>query len=52
MFRDSFKYYKSRKPTPDLSDVIDFENPNYVRVRNTAYCFTFFWELIMNILLG
>lgn len=23
-FRDSFKYYKSRKPPPDLCDVIDF----------------------------
>ncbi|XP_020284467.1 nucleic acid dioxygenase ALKBH1 [Pseudomyrmex gracilis] len=34
MFRDSFKYYKSRNPTPDLSNVIDLETPNCVRVRN------------------
>lgn len=33
MFRDSFKYYKSRNPAPDLGDVIDLENPDYVRVR-------------------
>ncbi|EZA61237.1 Alkylated DNA repair protein alkB-like protein [Ooceraea biroi] len=36
MFRDSFKYYKSRTSAPDLSDVIDLENPNYVRVRRIA----------------
>ncbi|CAL1673198.1 unnamed protein product [Lasius platythorax] len=33
MFRDSFKYYKSRNPAPDLADVIDLESPNRVRVR-------------------
>lgn len=26
MFKESFKYYKSRKPPPSLKDVIDFEN--------------------------
>ncbi|XP_043284025.1 nucleic acid dioxygenase ALKBH1 [Venturia canescens] len=26
MFKDSFKYYKSRDPPPDLSDVIDLRN--------------------------
>ncbi|XP_028044923.1 nucleic acid dioxygenase ALKBH1 [Monomorium pharaonis] len=33
MFRDSFKYYKSRNPAPDLDDVIDLENPDCIRVR-------------------
>ncbi|EFN63303.1 Alkylated DNA repair protein alkB-like protein 1 [Camponotus floridanus] len=33
MFRDSFKYYKSRNPAPDLDDVIDLESPEHVRVR-------------------
>lgn len=33
MFRDSFKYYKSRNPAPDLGDVIDLEDPDRVRVR-------------------
>ena len=28
MFRDIFKYYKSRVPPPDLRDVIDFEHPD------------------------
>lgn len=26
-FKKEFKRYKQRKPSPDLSDVIDFENP-------------------------
>lgn len=34
MFRESFKYYKSRNPAPDLNDVIDLENPDCIRVRN------------------
>ncbi|XP_067205759.1 nucleic acid dioxygenase ALKBH1 isoform X2 [Linepithema humile] len=34
MFRDSFKYYKSRNPAPDLSNVIDLENLDCIRVRN------------------
>lgn len=25
-FRDVFKYYKKKKPAPDLSGVIDFED--------------------------
>ncbi|XP_011630998.1 nucleic acid dioxygenase ALKBH1 [Pogonomyrmex barbatus] len=33
MFRNSFKYYKSRNPAPNLGNVIDLENPNRVRVR-------------------
>ncbi|XP_029165201.1 nucleic acid dioxygenase ALKBH1 [Nylanderia fulva] len=33
MFRDSFKYYKSRNPAPDFGDVIDLENPDHVKVR-------------------
>ncbi|EFN81599.1 nucleic acid dioxygenase ALKBH1 isoform X1 [Harpegnathos saltator] len=33
MFRDSFKYYKSRNPAPDLSKVIDFDDPDHVRVK-------------------
>ncbi|XP_070160251.1 nucleic acid dioxygenase ALKBH1 [Polyergus mexicanus] len=33
MFRDSFKYYKSRNPAPNLDDVMDFESPDHVRVR-------------------
>ncbi|GAB1863130.1 Alkylated DNA repair protein alkB-like protein 1 [Camponotus japonicus] len=33
MFRDSFKYYKSRNPAPDLGDVIDLESPQHVRAR-------------------
>ncbi|XP_029675857.1 nucleic acid dioxygenase ALKBH1 [Formica exsecta] len=33
MFRDSFKYYKSRNPAPNFDDVIDFESPDHVRVR-------------------
>ncbi|XP_014482261.1 PREDICTED: alkylated DNA repair protein alkB homolog 1 [Dinoponera quadriceps] len=33
MFRDSFKYYKSRNPAPDLGNVIDFDDPDRVRVR-------------------
>ncbi|XP_050462074.1 nucleic acid dioxygenase ALKBH1 [Cataglyphis hispanica] len=33
MFRDSFKYYKSRNPAPNLDDVIDLENPDHVKVR-------------------
>ncbi|XP_053996113.1 nucleic acid dioxygenase ALKBH1 [Hylaeus anthracinus] len=28
MFRDSFKYYKSRNSSPDLRDVIDLNDPN------------------------
>ncbi|XP_033304579.1 nucleic acid dioxygenase ALKBH1 [Bombus bifarius] len=32
MFKDSFKYYKSRKPCPDLKDVIDLNNPDYNKV--------------------
>ncbi|XP_014234533.1 nucleic acid dioxygenase ALKBH1 [Trichogramma pretiosum] len=27
-FRDSFKFYKARKPPPDLSEVIDIRNPD------------------------
>lgn len=34
MFKDSFKYYKSRKPYPDLKDVIDLNNPDYNKVCN------------------
>ena len=34
MFRDRFKYYKSRNPCPDLKDVIDLNKPNYNEVRN------------------
>lgn len=26
MFKDAFKYYKSRNPTPELSKVFDFNN--------------------------
>ncbi|XP_011694632.1 PREDICTED: alkylated DNA repair protein alkB homolog 1 [Wasmannia auropunctata] len=33
MFRDSFKYYKSRNPAPDFGDVIDLERPDRIRVR-------------------
>ncbi|XP_029039227.2 nucleic acid dioxygenase ALKBH1 [Osmia bicornis bicornis] len=32
MFKNSFKYYKSRKPFPDLKDVIDLNNPKCSRV--------------------
>lgn len=32
MFRDSFKYYKSRNPVPDLGSVIDFDDLSRVRV--------------------
>ncbi|KAG5324534.1 ALKB1 dioxygenase, partial [Acromyrmex heyeri] len=33
MFRNSFKYYKSRNPAPDFGDVIDFESPDCIEVR-------------------
>ncbi|XP_039310056.1 nucleic acid dioxygenase ALKBH1 isoform X2 [Solenopsis invicta] len=33
MFRNNFKYYKSRNSVPDFSDVIDFENPNRFEVK-------------------
>ncbi|XP_076288553.1 alpha-ketoglutarate-dependent dioxygenase AlkB [Lasioglossum baleicum] len=32
MFRDSFKYYKSRNPPPDLKDVIDLNDRNNNKV--------------------
>ncbi|CAK9806800.1 Nucleic acid dioxygenase ALKBH1 [Anthophora plagiata] len=32
MFKDSFKYYKSRNPYPDLKDVIDLNNPDCNKV--------------------
>ncbi|KAF3430682.1 hypothetical protein E2986_06564 [Frieseomelitta varia] len=32
MFKDSFKYYKSRNPCPDLKDVIDLDKPDYNKV--------------------
>ncbi|KOC61223.1 Alkylated DNA repair protein alkB like protein 1 [Habropoda laboriosa] len=32
MFKDSFKYYKSRNPYPDLKDVIDLNNPGSNKV--------------------
>ncbi|XP_015436317.1 PREDICTED: DNA oxidative demethylase ALKBH1 [Dufourea novaeangliae] len=32
MFKDSFKYYKSRNPPPDLKDVIDLNGPNGSKV--------------------
>ncbi|KAM7349787.1 alpha-ketoglutarate-dependent dioxygenase AlkB isoform 2-T2 [Cochliomyia hominivorax] len=28
MFKESFKYYKSKWPVPDFKDVIDFQNPS------------------------
>ncbi|XP_024937340.1 nucleic acid dioxygenase ALKBH1 [Cephus cinctus] len=33
MFKDSFKYYKSRNPPPDLKDVVDFSIPDLNKVR-------------------
>ncbi|XP_017889294.1 nucleic acid dioxygenase ALKBH1 [Ceratina calcarata] len=33
MFRDSFKYYKSRDPNTDLRDVIDFNKPDNNKFR-------------------
>ncbi|EGI66087.1 PREDICTED: alkylated DNA repair protein alkB homolog 1 [Acromyrmex echinatior] len=33
MFRNSFKYYKSRNPAPDFGNVIDFESPDCIEVR-------------------
>lgn len=33
MFKDSFKYYKSRNPPPNLQNVIDFRNPDFSKVR-------------------
>ncbi|XP_031785689.1 nucleic acid dioxygenase ALKBH1 [Nasonia vitripennis] len=36
MFKDSFKYYKARKPPPDLKDVIDVEKTDDPTVRKIA----------------
>ncbi|XP_066581014.1 nucleic acid dioxygenase ALKBH1 isoform X2 [Prorops nasuta] len=33
MFKDSFKYYKSRNPFPDLKNVIDIDSTDYTKVR-------------------
>ncbi|KAF2900635.1 hypothetical protein ILUMI_05548 [Ignelater luminosus] len=30
MFKQDFKYYKSKKPPPDLSNVLDFNNSNLI----------------------
>lgn len=35
MFKEKFKYYKSRNPPPDLKDVLDLDNPGDTRV--TSY---------------
>lgn len=48
MFRDSFKYYKSRNPAPDFGEVIDFENPERIGVRDIITP-TFFRRLIANV---
>ncbi|PBC33997.1 Alkylated DNA repair protein alkB [Apis cerana cerana] len=32
MFKDNFKYYKSRNPRPNLKNVIDLNNPDYNKV--------------------
>ncbi|XP_020709501.2 nucleic acid dioxygenase ALKBH1 isoform X2 [Athalia rosae] len=34
MFKDFFKYYKSKEPPPDFGAVIDFKKPDYSKVRN------------------
>lgn len=34
MFKDNFKYYKSRNPCPNLKNVIDLNNPDYDKVCN------------------
>ena len=55
MFRDSFKYYKSRNPAPDLGEVIDLESPDRVRVRinnRYNYIIMFFQKLIANVISG
>ncbi|OXU17662.1 hypothetical protein TSAR_016054 [Trichomalopsis sarcophagae] len=36
MFKDSFKYYKARKPPPDLKDVMDVEKTDDPTVRKIA----------------
>ncbi|XP_046487484.1 nucleic acid dioxygenase ALKBH1 [Neodiprion pinetum] len=36
MFKDSFKYYKSRDPPPDLDAVIDLKNPDLSKVRKIS----------------
>lgn len=36
MFKDSFKYYKSKKDPPDLGTVIDFDRPATIGQPGTA----------------
>ncbi|XP_015179061.1 PREDICTED: DNA oxidative demethylase ALKBH1 [Polistes dominula] len=40
MFKDNFKYYKSRNPLPDLTNVIDFNCPDISKVKNIKAHFT------------
>ncbi|XP_047366699.1 nucleic acid dioxygenase ALKBH1 isoform X1 [Vespa velutina] len=40
MFKDTFKYYKRRNPLPDLTNVIDFNYPDIIKVKNIKTHFT------------
>lgn len=38
MFKESFKYYKSKWPVPDFKDVIDFQNDSQnSKVKSTIF---------------
>ncbi|XP_051153400.1 nucleic acid dioxygenase ALKBH1 isoform X2 [Leptopilina boulardi] len=36
MFKETFKYYKSRNPPPNFKNVIDFRNPDFSKVRKIS----------------
>ena len=49
VFKASFKFYKKRKPPPDLSDVIDFSQPDYSKVK--LFCVYLHIKLAIAVLL-
>lgn len=46
MFKDNFKYYKSRNPRPNLKNVIDLNNPDYNKVCNKFKKIVFYFMYI------
>lgn len=48
VFKKEFKYYKQRKPPPDLSQVIDFETPEKFEEMVRLYMISFLSEYNMS----